>query len=67
MPAEDWHDINAFLAAQQFTHSASIVSSAFEIDAYLHEGTGAAEEVVITIHTPPPPPPLSAFSLLQAG
>ena len=66
MPAEDWHVINALLAAQQFT-SASIVSPAFEIDAYLHEGTGAAEEVVFTIHTPPPPPPLSAFSLLQAG
>ena len=67
MPAEDLHGIDAFLAAQQFTPSASIVSPAFEIDAYLHEETGAAEEVVFNIHTPPPPHPLSAFSLLQAG
>ena len=67
MPAEDWLEIIAILAAQQFTPSASIVSPAFEIDAYLHEETGATEEVVFNIHTPPPPPPLSAFSLLQAG
>jgi len=67
MPAEDLHGIDAFLDATQFTPSASIVSPAFEIDAFLHEGTGAAEEVVFIIHPPPPPPQLSAFSLLQAG